>query len=349
MDAPALADAAAAGVPTRPDVREGGAWTRGQRRKNDAIVLVVRAALALALAAPRSWLDVAGRALGLLAYAVLGEARRAARARLGAGLGRAASGRLVRRAFVTAGAHLADSVALLDPREPAGRGLCFEAEDQAVFADALAEGHGVVYVTAHLGPWERMATVLAAAGFPVATVARESYDPRLTAIYERIRAPRGVRSIYRGRPGAAVAIVRELARGRAVGFLVDLPGRVASIREELFGVESPVALGPARIALARGAAVVVGAPAPHGGGGAAIRLRRIPTSDLTAGPEGERALVARLARELERRIEAWPTAWLGLFDAPKFDTRFSVSLDCSKPARGRDPASSLSRAPEPRT
>ncbi|MFX8535407.1 hypothetical protein ABTM11_20295, partial [Acinetobacter baumannii] len=90
-----------------------------------------------------------------------------------------------------------------------------------VFREALRGGRGVVFITAHLGPWERMAAVLVEAGFPVATVARESYDPRYTALYERLRAPRGVRSIYRGAPGAGRAIARELARGGAVGFLVD--------------------------------------------------------------------------------------------------------------------------------
>ena len=43
-----------------------------------------------------------------------------------------------------------------------------------------------------------------------------------------------------------------------MGFLVDIPGRVLSREVELFGEPSPMALGPARIALAQGAAVVVG-------------------------------------------------------------------------------------------
>jgi len=93
----------------------------------------------------------------------------------------------------------------------------------------------VVYVSAHLGSWERMAALLVDEGFPVATVARESYDPRLTLLYERLRAPAGSAPSYRGRPGAVTAIVRELREGRAVGFLIDLPARVRSLREPLFG------------------------------------------------------------------------------------------------------------------
>jgi lauroyl/myristoyl acyltransferase len=147
----------------------------------------------------------------------------------------------------------------------------------------------------------------------VATVARESYDPRLTRLYERLRAPRGVRSIYRGRPGAAVAIVRELRAGRAVGFLIDLPARVQSEPVRLFGARAAMPVGAARIALGRRAAVVVGTPAPRSRAEAQVRIERIPIEDLTSGPHAERALMTRLARALEARIAAWPEAWLGLY------------------------------------
>jgi KDO2-lipid IV(A) lauroyltransferase len=192
--------------------------------------------------------------------------------------------------------------------------MTMDAASHAVFRAALAEGRGVVYIAAHLGPWERMAALLVEEGFPVATVARESYDPRLTALYEGLRAPRGVRSIYRGRPGAATAIVRELRAGRAVGFLIDLPSRVRSIRAPLFGVEQAVPVGAARIALARGAAIVVGTPSPSASGGPLqLLVERVLTADLPPGPAGEVALTHRLARSLEARIAARPEAWLGLF------------------------------------
>jgi KDO2-lipid IV(A) lauroyltransferase len=196
--------------------------------------------------------------------------------------------------------------------------MTMDAASHAVFRDALAEGRGVVYVAAHLGPWERMAALLVEEGFPVATVARESYDPRFTALYERIRAPRGVRSIYRGRPGAATAIVRELRAGRAVGFLIDLPSRVRSIRAPLFGVETSVAIGAARIALARGAAIVVGTPMPGATDGRLeLLVERVSTHDLAPGPADEATLTRRLARLLEARIAARPEAWLGLFAPPR--------------------------------
>ena len=300
------------------DVREGGTWTSRQRLKNDALYALVRAALSIVRRTPRPLVALLCRALGVLAWALLGRERRLVRARLEAGLGAPAPPHLVRAAFLAAGGVLADTLALLDPGEPAGRTMTMDAASRAVLRDALAEGRGVVYVAAHLGPWERMAALLAVEGFPVATVARESYDPRFTALYERLRAPRGVRSIYRGRPGAAMAIVRELRAGRAVGFLIDLPSRVRSIPAPLFGVTARLPVGAARIALARGAAVVVGTPAPAGPDGRLqLLVERIPVNDLTPGPLADATLTTRLARALEARIAARPEAWLGLFAPPR--------------------------------
>jgi KDO2-lipid IV(A) lauroyltransferase len=196
--------------------------------------------------------------------------------------------------------------------EEAGAELAIDEASCAAFRSALDERRGVVYVTAHLGAWERMAALLVERGFPVATVARESYDPRLTAaVYERLRAPRGVRSIYRGEPAVAVRIARELQRGGAVGFLVDLPARgVASTRTDLFGAPADLAVGPARIALALGAAVVVGTAADG-----CVTVRRVASADLAPGADGERALTDRLSAELDRRIRDAPAAWLGLWSA----------------------------------
>jgi Kdo2-lipid IVA lauroyltransferase/acyltransferase len=295
------------------DLREGGAWSPRQRLKNDLIYAAVRAALAVATRLPRPLLALLCRALGAAAFLLLPRERERARARLEAGTGGPVPAARVRRAFRDAARILADTLALLDPRERAGRTLSVGPEDRAVFRDALAEGRGVVFVSAHLGPWERLAALLAEEGFPVTTLARESYDPRLTRLYERLRAPRGVRSIYRGLRGAATTIARELRAGRAVGFLVDLPARVPCETVPLFGVDADLPRGVARFALARRAAVLVGTCAP----GDVVRIRRIPTLDLERGAGGERALLLRIAGELEARIEACPEAWLGLYAPPR--------------------------------
>ena len=77
---------------------------------------------------------------------------------------------------------------------------------------ALAAGRGVMFATGHIGNWELMAIELARLGYPISTVAKESYDPRFTRLIERFRARFGVQAIYRGRPGASTAMLRKFAR-----------------------------------------------------------------------------------------------------------------------------------------
>lgn len=294
------------------DLREGGVWSERQRRKNDAIHAAIQVALVAVGALPPALVALSCRLLGVLLYGLLRRARGRVRARLSRGLGAVVRERDVLDAFVSAGALLADTLALLGRRERASRTLTMGDEARQIFRAALAEGRGVVFVTAHLGPWERMAALLVEEGFPVATVARESYDPRLTRLYERLRAPRGVRCIYRGRPGAARRVLRELSQGGAVGFLVDLPARVPALTVELFGQATAMPVGPAKIALARRAAVVVGTP----GVDSEVVLSRVSTAALAADRAGVEELTHRLAAELTRRICATPKAWLGLYADP---------------------------------
>lgn len=298
-------------------------WTRRQRWKNGLLHGLIVASLALLERLPRAWVARICRALGLLAWIALPRERALCRARLVAGTGGPVAASRVRRAFVEAGATLADTLALLDPREVAGRGMTVDPVGREALRRALAEGRGVVFISAHLGAWERLAATLAAEGFPVSTVARESYDPRLTPLYDRLRSPRGVRAIYRGRPGAATAIARELVAGRAVGFLVDLPSRVPCASVRLFGALADMPVGAARIALARRAAVVVGTA----GRDRVIRMARLDTAGLEPGAAGERELVERLAAELTTRIAAAPEAWLGLFAPPRSRSRLDASPD----------------------
>jgi Kdo2-lipid IVA lauroyltransferase/acyltransferase len=294
--------------------------------------MVVAPLVAILTSIPRPLAAFFCKGLGVLAYVLLGRARRRARSRLSAGLGlEHVPERRVLAAFIAMGATLADTLALLRSDEQASRALSLDPASREVFRAALDEGRGVVYIAAHLGSWERMAALLAEEGFPVAAVARSSTDPRLTRLYERIRRPRGVRSIYRGTPGASVAIARELARGRAVGFLVDLPARVPCARAILFGEEADVPAGAARIALVRRAAVVVGTCAPRprlqsdgdtedkplAGACPSVIITRVRSDDLAPGPEGESELLFRLSRAVESRIAAWPEAWLGLFVSPR--------------------------------
>jgi KDO2-lipid IV(A) lauroyltransferase len=293
------------------DLREGGAWTVRQRAKNDLLYVAVLASLAVARRAPRPLLRAAGAGVAALAWALLARERRTALANLARAFPAATDEErraLARAAYRELGRHLADAVAMLDaarPLEP----LPFAPGTREVFERAVREGRGVVFASAHLGPWERVAASIVAAGVPMTVMAREAYDPRLTrAVYERLRVARGVRVIWRGGSrgkGSSAAILRALRRGEVLGVPMDLASRVPSIDVPFLGIPAPTAVGPARLALRTGAAVLVGSAARDG----TLSAVRIETEGAT-----ERELTLRINDELGARVRAYPEGWLWMHE-----------------------------------
>jgi KDO2-lipid IV(A) lauroyltransferase len=305
-------------IATSHDRREGGRWTPLQSAKNTLLYLCARVAIAALSPLPRRWLRAMGRALGWVAYAVLPGPRRTTHenlARAMPALSATERTRLAKQVYIELGSHLADTVGLLSPRHDL-RVLPIEPSSRRVLDAAVAEGRGVVFISAHLGPWEAVAGSLVAAGVALTAIAREGYDARFTKVFDRLRGKLGVRAIYRGRPGAHVGIIRTLRRGGVLGIPMDLRSRVPTILAPFLGLPAETAVGPARIALRTGAEVVVGTAAPGGEDGLVITVTRIETADLAADAAGEQVLTERINAELSRRILAMPRAWVWMH--PRF-------------------------------
>lgn len=279
----------------------------GQRVKNDAIFALVSTVLAVTERLPLAWLVTMGRCLGAVGHLALPGMRARARGNASRALhlDGPASHALVRRTFLRLGEHLGGTVAMLR-RPPLP--LPFDPGSREVLAEALDEGRGVVFASAHLGPWERVAATLVGAGFPLTVIAREAYDPRLTRIYDRLRGGYGARTVYRGSRGAPAKLLRTLKRREVLGIPMDLASRVPAIDVPFLGIPAKTPVGPARLALRTGAAVVVGtvAPAPHG---LVVRATRIATVDLPTFADPEHELSRRINEELSARIRAMPDAW----------------------------------------
>jgi KDO2-lipid IV(A) lauroyltransferase len=339
-------EALARHVPSDPrdrrDLRQGGSWTHTQALKNAVIVQLVRGVLALLVPLSPRLLRAFGRFVGRLAFSLLSRERATALSNvarafpaMSAEEGRA----FVQTSYVTLGEHLGDALASLDPKRP----IEPLPIDEASLAMLTRSDRGVVFASAHLGPWERVAHSLVHHGVRLTTLARESYDPRLSHVYERLRAARGVGAIYRGRPGAAARIVRTLRAGGVLGVPMDLRSRVPSIAAPFLGHCASTPVGPARIALRTGAAVVVGTAAPlasesemQRGGHRTRRLRitctEIRTDDLRADEASERTLTARINDELSARILALPNEWVWMHDRFADSNPVHSTGSCSTPS-----------------
>jgi KDO2-lipid IV(A) lauroyltransferase len=297
------------------DVREGGSWTALQRTKNTALWLLASMALAAARPLAPSVLRALGRGLGIAVHRLVGRARRTALSNVALALPHLDDRerrRLVARCFATLGALLGETVAMM--RHGAVDPLPLAPESVAAFDRARAQGRGVLFVSAHLGPWERVAASLVAAGIPLVTIARESYDPRFSRIYERLRESHGLDVIWRSRPGAAARILRALRGGRVLGVPMDLRSRVPSCDAPFLGHVAPTPVGPARIALRAGCPVLVGTVAPGAGGALEVTATPIHVADLPADGCGPVELTRRINLELSARILALPHAWVWMHE-----------------------------------
>ena len=307
------------------DLRQGGSWSTGQRVKNDALWLLASAAIAACRVLSPHALRRLGEGLGYAAMALAPGARRTALgnvARVFPGLTGAERSLLVRRCFAELGRHLGETVAMLAHARGA-RGACemnssltppLDPEASAVFHDALRVGRGVLFASAHLGPWEGVAASIASQGVPMVVLARESYDPRFTRLLARMREEQGLEVLWRGKPGAAARILRTLRRNRVLGVPMDLRSRVPSCNAPFLGHDAPTAIGPARIALRLRAPVVVGSAAPRGDGSLVVTATAMETEGLAPDDAGARELTRRINAELSRRILALPHAWVWMHE-----------------------------------
>jgi lauroyl/myristoyl acyltransferase len=175
--------------------------------------------------------------------------------------------------------------------------------------DALSLGRGVVVITGHLGNYELGGAWLAAQGYPAHAVV-EDVNPAILALLQRYRTATGMRTISRNR-GARDAY-RVLRSGEILLLVAD---RV--IGDSTDAVEVPfcegrrsVPTGPATLALATGAPIVVGfvVRTPAGPRRYGVYLEPPIMPDGTE-PDAVVTLTRRIAERLSAGVRAYPDQW----------------------------------------
>lgn len=182
---------------------------------------------------------------------------------------------------------------------------------------ALAGGRGLVMVTAHVGPWDVAARLLAEElGVRVALVMEAEPDPEARALHDEVRRRAGVDVFAVGEgPLDGLPVLRHLRGGGVAAFQIDrraASGR--SLAAALFGRPFPVPEGPFRLAALAGAPLV--ALFSCRTGYFAYRVEVGPPVECRR-PVVEAELAAA-AREAVGRLEAfiarYPTQWFHFGD-----------------------------------
>jgi KDO2-lipid IV(A) lauroyltransferase len=170
-------------------------------------------------------------------------------------------------------------------------------------------GRGAIMLTGHFGNFE-LGGAMIGQSHPVDAVVRPLSNPGVEAILAREReragvgvipADRGIRRVYEAlRAGRWVAMVGD-QDARRQGVFVPFLGRPAS-----------TALGPARLALATGAPIVMGFVDRRPDGRLVLDIEPPLAVDEPASPDAALRLTALHTARLEARVRARPEMWFWL-------------------------------------
>ncbi|MEB2346817.1 MAG: lauroyl acyltransferase [Deltaproteobacteria bacterium] len=167
----------------------------------------------------------------------------------------------------------------------------------------------VVFVTAHLGNWE--VTTLAAAryGVPISVIYSPDANPWVDRLIRRHR--KALRCELVAKQGGLRALLRALAAGRSLGFLIDTRQDDGEL-VPFFGTPALTTTVPARLALRAGLQLV---PLRcERTGPARFRIDLGPAIEPDPAIADPREQARDMTRRVNERFEAWirerPEQWL---------------------------------------
>ncbi|MBI5527749.1 MAG: lysophospholipid acyltransferase family protein [Deltaproteobacteria bacterium] len=173
----------------------------------------------------------------------------------------------------------------------------------------LADGTGFVWITGHVGNWELMAMFVAEQGYPVNTIAKESYDPRFTELIRRHREARGVHCIWKGDPNIKEKIIGVFLGGGMLGFLMDQDTKVPGVFADFFGREAFTPSMPAKIVAQAGIPVIAGFIHRQPDDTHVLSARRLDCT-VPEGADPVLHLTTVFNAAIESEIRAHPSEWV---------------------------------------
>ncbi|MCE5287309.1 MAG: lysophospholipid acyltransferase family protein [Pelosinus sp.] len=252
-----------------------------------------------------------GKTLGRLYYCIAARQRRRALLQIeqGMNLSAAAAEDIIKKLFMNIGQTLLE--VLYTPAMIAGN---FEKyitiENKHFLTEAVAQNHGVVILTGHIGNWEWLGAALSLAGFPITTVIKRQPNEQYTRILNEYRELAGIEIFARGTT-ELVGAARALKKGKALGFLADQDGGEHGIWVDFFGKKASTPQGPAVFARRFHAPVIPAFIERCPQGGHRLVLHSPLYYEDTGNEEQDlQALTVRMTEITEAAIRRHPEEWL---------------------------------------
>jgi Kdo2-lipid IVA lauroyltransferase/acyltransferase len=263
---------------------------------------------------PRRLSLAIGAALGWLWYAVVPVRRKVVRANLALAfpsLPVEARERIARDTFIQLARSAVEFLRLpgLTPRRAA---VLVERVGEQHLEAALAQGRGVIAVTAHFGNFDLAACAEALRGLPLHVVTREQHTRAVNSYWMRVRRRLGVGLLPA--KGSILRIHRLLREGKVVALVIDQHMPVGrGIIVPFFGKPASTTHAPATLALATGAPLLPVTVLRLAGGRHRLVFEAPIAVDHNAKREPEILRITQVLNLwLEEKIRAHPEHWLWL-------------------------------------
>lgn len=252
-----------------------------------------------------------GKQLGKLYYHIASRQRRRALAQIEESLGasRDEANIIVRKLFLNLGQTFLE-VMYIPSLTPERIKKYVEIEDRHYLEDAVAEGHGVVFLTAHVGNWEWLGAALAMDGFPMTSVIKRQPNDQHTRILNEYRQMVGIEIFARGTT-ELIAAAKALKQGKILGFLADQDAGTSGVFLKFLGKMASTPLGPAVFARKFKSPVVpVFIVRKPEGGHRIIINQPLYYENIGGDPESINKLTERMTKVIEDTIKQHPDEWL---------------------------------------
>ena len=177
---------------------------------------------------------------------------------------------------------------------------------------AFSPSRGALFVSMHMG-WFELPALLAVArtGRPSVVPSETIADPALQAYLVGTRERLGLHLIELS--GAKRMLKEALERGETVGLLGDRDITGGGIDTEFFGAPSPLAAGPALLAMDTGISPHVFGVWRDAAGVYHVSAEEVPFPTEGSRRERVTAYLQAEARAFERHIAAAPEQWIAVF------------------------------------
>ena len=218
--------------------------------------------------------------------------------------------RIIKRCFEDFGNGMTEMLYYLAHPQRVGEAVSFEGRKH--LDAAMAQGRGVIAVTAHFGNFPLMMLACAQMGYRASAIIRPARDEELSAYLHKKRTQVGLGTVYAiPRPQCVNESLRDLRDGKLLFIPIDQNfGSGGGVYVEFFGQKAATATGPAVFAMRTGAPIVPMFMLRQDDGRHKIVVE--PPVELGGGSSEEdtvKSTMTRITQLIENYIRRYPHEW----------------------------------------